>query len=111
MPVVRHPLRAVTTSSVAPHLLALLATRSNTAKTALDLRSQAWPHVQKKSSHPIVIPVMPPMPQDISWNRSSHPASTWYPVQNTRPEPCRLDRKSTRLNSSHVATSNAVFCL
>src|SRR5207249_6399608 len=26
-------------------------------------------------------------------------------------EPCRSDRKSTRLNSSHVSISYAVFCL
>src|SRR5204863_3425786 len=29
----------------------------------------------------------------------------------TRPEPLRQDRKSTRLNSSHVEISYAVFCL
>src|SRR5436305_8046040 len=30
---------------------------------------------------------------------------------NTRPETARQDRKSTRLNSSHVRISYAVFCL
>src|SRR5882724_12780110 len=29
----------------------------------------------------------------------------------TSPSPCRADRKSTRLNSSHLGISYAVFCL
>src|SRR5438045_4927772 len=29
----------------------------------------------------------------------------------SRPGPCRRDRKSTRLNSSHLGISYAVFCL
>src|SRR5687768_18310149 len=32
-------------------------------------------------------------------------------VADRDPERCRLDRKSTRLNSSHGYTSHAVFCL
>src|SRR5215813_15013583 len=32
-------------------------------------------------------------------------------VENARLRPQRLDRKSTRLNSSHVRISYAVFCL
>src|SRR5690625_6197552 len=32
-------------------------------------------------------------------------------IADRRPDPGILDRKSTRLNSSHVATSYAVFCL
>src|SRR5699024_12668643 len=32
-------------------------------------------------------------------------------VVGTRPNYTRLDRKSTRLNSSHVSISYAVFCL
>src|SRR6266498_5528815 len=32
-------------------------------------------------------------------------------VERTRHSLCREDRKSTRLNSSHVRTSYAVFCL
>src|SRR5690625_6616995 len=34
-----------------------------------------------------------------------------YAEQDPRDQRYRLDRKSTRLNSSHVATSYAVFCL
>src|SRR5439155_19289801 len=37
---------------------------------------------------------------------------TWfYSPQDIRPDQFRPDRKSTRLNSSHVASSYAVFCL
>src|SRR5439155_256063 len=40
--------------------------------------------------------------------QSPHSTRTWYPVV----APVRTgDRKSTRLNSSHVAISYAVFCL
>src|SRR5215475_6703922 len=38
----------------------------------------------------------------------------WRPLRSRRqqrPQPGRRDRKSTRLNSSHVKTSYAVFCL
>src|SRR5438445_8083826 len=34
--------------------------------------------------------------------------AAWRP---SRPWPCRADRKSTRLNSSHANISYAVFCL
>src|SRR5207253_5497732 len=37
------------------------------------------------------------------------PASPWQTLPPARPKD--LDRKSTRLNSSHVAISYAVFCL
>src|SRR5256885_11317354 len=33
------------------------------------------------------------------------------PSGNQRAEDCNLDRKSTRLNSSHLVISYAVFCL
>src|SRR5437870_9483904 len=36
---------------------------------------------------------------------------TWTPQFSMTPEEERTDRKSTRLNSSHVASSYAVFCL
>src|SRR5699024_11703117 len=35
--------------------------------------------------------------------------SSHYPMLNTHADP--IDRKSTRLNSSHVSISYAVFCL
>src|SRR5437868_7220837 len=34
--------------------------------------------------------------------------STWFPLYDRNP---MVDRKSTRLNSSHVSISYAVFCL
>src|SRR6266480_5609210 len=36
---------------------------------------------------------------------------TWAPGPRDRSTPCRRDRKSTRLNSSHMSISYAVFCL
>src|SRR5690606_41249622 len=36
--------------------------------------------------------------------------SRWRQSEHKKP-PCRTDRKSTRLNSSHVKISYAVFCL
>src|SRR5215469_17849936 len=44
------------------------------------------------------------------------PISAWWSSARTRPpvpwaRPRRRDRKSTRLNSSHVESSYAVFCL
>src|SRR5215469_18047349 len=42
----------------------------------------------------------------------SRPAAAPQPMPGTPgPAPCRRDRKSTRLNSSHVEISYAVFCL
>src|ERR1035438_10810740 len=32
-------------------------------------------------------------------------------VEHLQPPPCQTDRKSTRLNSSHLGISYAVFCL
>src|SRR5256885_8328289 len=44
----------------------------------------------------------------------SGPAATWaagpFPVSSADP-PGQVDRKSTRLNSSHLVISYAVFCL
>src|SRR5207249_9919054 len=44
----------------------------------------------------------------IHWPRQKTPH--WNPSPQ-RPTSTHLDRKSTRLNSSHVSTSYAVFCL
>src|SRR5690625_6138476 len=38
-------------------------------------------------------------------------AADWYRLGQSADRPLGGDRKSTRLNSSHVATSYAVFCL
>src|SRR5690625_7084609 len=39
------------------------------------------------------------------------PIEAFFREEGARTAPRRLDRKSTRLNSSHVAISYAVFCL
>src|SRR5438874_7317603 len=44
-------------------------------------------------------------------SRLHSPASSLYLGNNTGPPGPRIDRKSTRLNSSHVEISYAVFCL
>src|SRR3712207_7171406 len=44
--------------------------------------------------------------QDISWDALA--CGQWVPVT---PELWKVDRKSTRLNSSHANISYAVFCL
>src|SRR5207249_10539391 len=44
--------------------------------------------------------------------RWSSPRSDGQPAgRTTVPHTCEIDRKSTRLNSSHVSISYAVFCL
>src|SRR5256885_9887510 len=47
--------------------------------------------------------------------RSCFQRITPYPssrkIRTTKPSPSRTDRKSTRLNSSHLVISYAVFCL
>src|SRR5207249_7002875 len=47
------------------------------------------------------------------WNRSIEPKTTYagFAEYTESTEKKRLDRKSTRLNSSHVSISYAVFCL
>src|SRR5688572_32569739 len=44
-------------------------------------------------------------------SRSRPHAACHDPTSSCRAEPCRADRKSTRLNSSHSQISYAVFCL
>src|SRR2546426_11736824 len=44
---------------------------------------------------------------DIGWNRDFGAMR----VRATYQDPCHQDRKSTRLNSSHLVISYAVFCL
>src|SRR5207302_10874344 len=44
-------------------------------------------------------------------NSSQSPSILFPPIPAPLPAPPSQDRKSTRLNSSHVKTSYAVFCL
>src|SRR5690625_6757554 len=61
-------------------------------------------------SHLAVPAPPPPPPPEPLVPRS--PSPPFIAVKFTpEKEPARLDRKSTRLNSSHVAISYAVFCL
>src|SRR5437868_8821135 len=48
---------------------------------------------------------------DRSTSRGSSPHGTWLRGRSWFPWARRADRKSTRLNSSHVSISYAVFCL
>src|SRR5256885_9275670 len=54
---------------------------------------------------PLVFHVMP-----VSW-QLLHVIEVTYACFMTVPENAVKDRKSTRLNSSHLVISNAVFCL
>src|SRR5882724_2899519 len=45
------------------------------------------------------------------WSRGDRPGCRGVPVRPAREFPPRPDRKSTRLNSSHLGISYAVFCL
>src|SRR5690606_39547074 len=62
-------------------------------------RRSAWP------SGPAARGSAPPEPAD--WWSAGEPE----PAPAPEPEPPGQDRKSTRLNSSHVKISYAVFCL
>src|SRR5690625_2469528 len=44
-------------------------------------------------------------------SKMQNPRILRYLIENTADEQIKIDRKSTRLNSSHVAISYAVFCL
>ena len=41
----------------------------------------------------------------------SVPDDNWYRIANELLSRAGIDRKSTRLNSSHITISDAVFCL
>src|SRR5690625_4312204 len=61
------------------------------------------------------IVLTPTLGDDISWSDSqvdTDQAAIWDDTSGIETEPVSVgDRKSTRLNSSHVATSYAVLCL
>src|SRR5699024_11652415 len=60
-----------------------------------------------------IIPQAPYTAADLNWNDKHSRSSTEMQDEQSRPAlaaPVR-DRKSTRLNSSHVSISYAVFCL
>src|SRR5690625_5511697 len=47
----------------------------------------------------------------VDTGKRGRPPMGYWPVQRSEHSPAAQDRKSTRLNSSHVAISYAVFCL
>src|SRR5256885_7130017 len=51
------------------------------------------------------------LPGDTAWDEGSGPAQMPEVAQRTRVSQDAVDRKSTRLNSSHLVISYAVFCL
>src|ERR1035438_10853816 len=53
---------------------------------------------------------IPPAASGIQWKHVAGLSSKMYVPETIGPG-CALDRKSTRLNSSHLGISYAVFCL
>src|SRR5437773_8395476 len=60
---------------------------------------------------PRTIIVLPPTPASLSDSPSTFPAQIHRTPRHKRDAPPPIDRKSTRLNSSHITISYAVFCL
>src|SRR2546426_8509240 len=52
-----------------------------------------------------------PLPSGSPNTSRPQPERQWPPAQQWRNSESRRDRKSTRLNSSHLVISYAVFCL
>src|SRR5207253_11494532 len=79
-------------------------------------RSTLFPYTTLfRSRRNIASPADPAPPWSRRRRRWSVADAVHAPIFPLAPEPancpCRRDRKSTRLNSSHVAISYAVFCL
>src|SRR6266851_3757813 len=76
-------------------------TRPNTHKSASAARNS-----QTKNQSSIVVEIET---IDVPIHRRHTPTGKWH--NRLRPPRHRKDRKSTRLNSSHITRSYAVFCL
>src|SRR5439155_4619376 len=75
-------------------------------------QGRAWPRFERTNQVEFFF-VLRPLPQldgslDLSYNENY---GTIRKIRTAGPQPGQGDRKSTRLNSSHVAISYAVFCL
>src|SRR6266853_3302697 len=67
--------------------------------------------LKARRSVQLTAPVNVPDLQIVWLATAGDPVKTGQPVIRFDPSSARQDRKSTRLNSSHSQTSNAVFCL
>src|SRR5437879_10074944 len=85
--------------SVAPEFLLSFPTRRSSDLAVCRLRRGACPRPQPSRGEPY------------HESAGSIPPSTARPSPQVVPHRWRLDRKSTRLNSSHRCISYAVFCL
>src|SRR5437870_11082245 len=81
----------------------LKTTKNNATPSAKDVNSRLNRHSHSIAKLRLTLPAL-----RASQVATSAPSTSRVPVQSTM---ARSDRKSTRLNSSHVATSYAVFCL
>src|SRR2546426_8482331 len=73
-------------------------------------RSTLFPYTTLFRSKEPVLPRRRPADGRIDWRQPSRAIYDFIRAL-TRPYPGALDRKSTRLNSSHLVISYAVFCL
>src|SRR5207249_10788231 len=73
------------------------------------VRGCSWPNLRPLHHPPPLAPVLPP--QELLRLRGVSDLQRLRVPRDRRPRPVRQDRKSTRLNSSHVSISYAVFCL
>src|SRR5207249_2737674 len=72
----------------------------------LDLEPEARPHAERTRAAPVVDVARPLDPGETRDLEVDRPVLARHRALGER----REDRKSTRLNSSHVSTSYAVFC-
>src|SRR5690349_13952257 len=77
----------------------VMAMRNRKSKSSVQAPSSNWPSVLENSAVPAV-----------AWVTDTAGTAGEILVARARPTP-KLDRKSTRLNSSHVEISYAGFCL
>src|SRR5690606_41623746 len=70
-----------------------------------------WVHSPVRGRHPNLAPSLRTFTKHFGGRRAAEAADMWAPIGKTTVHPRAVDRKSTRLNSSHVKISYAVFCL
>src|SRR5207249_5327618 len=80
-----------------------MSPRPGTGRSGTDTSSQVLPSSLVSLIRPLLVPTQ------ITPRRTVDSASDW--IAPPMGVPGAIDRKSTRLNSSHVSISYAVFCL